>query len=474
MGFQKDEKLEKKLNKRWYELFQRALKKLEVEYKQRSFFCSWVTGFFKFYKDWKQKDLRPSHVKKYLQYLERKHAKDWQIEQAQRALGIYFLHVVCVVDKENEEAFLKSDKSLRDQVLIADQSGPKRGKRSVYDYRRMKKRTQRDAKRFRGKDEKVDLDRVVAEFLEVLKLEHYAKKTEKAYVGWAKRFFKFHGYKYPEFMDGTDVRLFLSHLALELQVASSTQNQALNAIIFLFQRVLGVDVGDCMDFPRARKPKRLPIVLSQQEVMAVLERISGVEGLVARLLYGTGMRLSEGLTLRVQDVFFHRNEIFVRAGKGAKDRKVPLPRSLKEALEKHLESRKKLYLADRAKGLHAVELPGALSRKYTKAAVNWSWQYVFVSDNYSLDKRSGKVRRAHLYVARIQRAVKRAAELAGINVRVTPHILRHCFATHLLESGQDIRTVQELLGHSNLKTTMKYTHVLNRGGLGVISPLDVL
>ena len=462
-------KVESKLDKKWKELFLRALDSLQVEERQKPFYLTWVGGFLKFFKDWKSGDLRPSHVKRYITFLERKGYDDWKIRQAQRALAIYFLHVVCA----EENASIKGA-STENATDGAFKSGPKRGGRKVYDGHCLNRLATKDVRRFRGDKGKADIHRIVAEFVEVLRLEHYAKKTEDSYVGWTKRFFKFHGYKYPEFMDGTDIRLFLSHLALELFVSSSTQNQALNAIIFLFQRVLGIDVGDCTDFPRARRPKRLPVVLSQKEVLAVLERVSGVAGLVARLLYGTGMRLSEGLKMRVQDVFFERNEIFVRAGKGAKDRKVPLPQSLKEPLKKHLEARHRLFLSDRAKGLHAVELPGALNRKYPKAMFDWKWQYVFVSESYSLDKRSGKVRRHYLHEARVQRAVKRAAGLAGLNVRVTPHILRHCFATHLLESGNDIRTVQELLGHSNLKTTMKYTHVLNRGGLGVISPLDVL
>jgi len=209
-------------------------------------------------------------------------------------------------------------------------------------------------------------------------------------------------------------------------------------------------------------------------VQALLARMDGAEGLIARLMYGTGMRVSEVLRLRVQDLAFDRNEIMVRAGKGDKDRRAPLPASLKSELHQHLDGRRHQYEEDREKGMHEVELPGSLVRKYPHAAYEWKWQFVFAADNYSMDPRSGVRRRHHLHEIRVQRAVKRAATEAEITARATPHTLRHCFATHLLEAGQDIRTVQELLGHADVSTTMIYTHVLNKGPMGVISPLDTL
>ena len=235
-----------------------------------------------------------------------------------------------------------------------------------------------------------------------------------------------------------------------------------------------MDLGDFSDFPRARRPKLLPIVLSREEVQTLFSRMDGAEGLIARLLYGTGMRVSEALRLRVQDLAFDRNEITVRAGKGDKDRRVPFPASLKTELYQHLDGRRHQYEEDRKNGMHEVELPGALARKYPNAPYEWKWQFVFAGHDYSADPHSGARRRHHLHEVRVQRAVKRAATEAKITARVTPHTLRHCFATHLLEAGQDIRTVQELLGHADLSTTMIYTHVLNKGPMGVVSPLDTL
>ena len=275
-------------------------------------------------------------------------------------------------------------------------------------------------------------------------------------------------------MGGSEIHQFLSHLAINKRVAASTQNQALNAIVFLYRKVLKKEPGDFSDFPRARRPKRLPVVISRQEVQALLIRMDGVEGLIAHLMYGTGMRVSEALRLRVQDLAFGRNEIMVRAGKGDKDRRVPLPVSLKNELYQHLEGRRHQYEEDREKGMHEVEMPDALARKYPHAAYEWKWQFVFAAENHSEDPRSGARRRHHLHEIRVQRAVKRAAIEAKITAHVTPHTLRHCFATHLLEAGQDIRTVQELLGHADVTTTMVYTHVLNKGPMGVVSPLDTL
>lgn len=220
--------------------------------------------------------------------------------------------------------------------------------------------------------------------------------------------------------------------------------------------------------------KRLPVVCSREEVQALIRQLDGVEGLIVRLLYGTGMRVSEGLRLRVQDVNFDRAEITVRAGKGDKDRRVPFPKSLQDALRAHLNWRRELFEGDKAQNMHEVEVPDALARKYKSSPYDWGWQYVFPAEEFSTDPRSGRVRRHHIHPIRIQRAVKRAAGEARISTRVTPHTLRHCFATHLLEAGQDFRTVQELLGHADVKTTMIYTHVLNKGPLGVVSPLDTL
>lgn len=274
-------------------------------------------------------------------------------------------------------------------------------------------------------------------------------------------------------LGAAEVTAFLKHLALRLQVASSTQNQALNAVVFLYKKAIKKDIGDFADFPRARKGLRLPVVASRAEVKAVLDRMQGREQLIAGLLYGTGMRIEECLSMRVQDIQFDQNRI-VAHGKGNKDRYVPLPAKYATDLRRWLEQRRLLYEGDKTKNMHEVYLPDALDRKYPKAPYEWRWQYVFPADGYSKDPRSGHVRRHHLDEQQLQRAVQQAVREAGLTVRFTPHCFRHSFATHLLEAGQDIRTVQALLGHADVKTTMIYTHVLNKGPMGVVSPVDTL
>lgn len=306
-----------------------------------------------------------------------------------------------------------------------------------------------------------------------LRLKHYSIRTETQYVQWIRRFILFHDKRHPKDMGVAELEAFLTHLAVEGRVAASTQNQALSALLFLYREVLAINLPWLDNVVRAKTPQRLPVVLTRQEVVSVLDGMSGVHGLMARLLYGTGMRLMECVRLRVKDVDFEQAEILIRDGKGAKDRVTMLPQSLVEALRAHLKIRQCLYEEDRAKGMASVYLPDALDRKYPNAAVDWAWQYIFNSGSYSIDPRSGAERRHHIDEKLLQRAVKKAVVASGIAKLATPHTFRHSFATHLLQSGYDIRTVQELLGHADVQTTMIYTHVLNRGGRGVVSPLDV-
>lgn len=305
-----------------------------------------------------------------------------------------------------------------------------------------------------------------------LRAKHYSLRTEQAYVHWIRRFILATGKRHPSTMGALEVEAFLSHLANEGRVSASTQNQALSALLFLYREVLGATLPWMENITRAKRPRRLPAVLSVAEVQAVLARMEGRPWLIASLLYGTGLRLMECLRLRVKDIDFARNEILVRAGKGGKDRRTMLPRSLVEPLQREIERARLLHQSDLAAGFGAAALPHALARKYPSAPREFAWQYVFPSVQRSIDPRDGVERRHHFDDGILSRALKSACRKAGIAKHVSAHTLRHSFATHLLEAGYDIRTIQELLGHKDVATTQVYTHVLNRGGAGVLSPLD--
>lgn len=306
-----------------------------------------------------------------------------------------------------------------------------------------------------------------------LRARHYSIRTEEAYLYWIRRFIHFHGLRHPQELGVPEIEAFLTHLAVVENVAASTQNQALAALLFLYRDVLHIDLGPVAPV-RAKKPQRLPTVLSRDEIQRIFAHMSGLHLLMARLLYGTGMRLMECLRLRVKDIDFERREIIIRDGKGEKDRVTLLPQSLIAPLQEHLKHVKTLHEKDLAQGYGAVYLPYALERKYPNAAREWGWQYVFPAATLSVDPRSGVTRRHHMDESGLQKAVRAAAQKAGITKPVSCHTFRHSFATHLLEAGYDIRTVQELLGHKDVRTTQIYTHVLNRGPLGVRSPLDDL
>ena len=307
-----------------------------------------------------------------------------------------------------------------------------------------------------------------------LRLRHYSRRTEKVYCQWVRRFVAFHEQRHPLVLEPADVTKFLSHLADELKVSASTQNQALAALLFLYSHVLGQEIEAAVQFVRAKRPERVPVVLTPAEIGRLLGRMSGTTHLMAAILYGAGLRLLECASLRVKDVDFERREITVRDGKGQKDRKVPLPDAISEALRVQLQSVREQHQRDLAIGAGFVQLPTAIRRKYPRANREWPWQWVFPATRCYIEPVTRERRRHHLHETVLQRAVRQAALRADIAKPVSCHTLRHSFATHLLEHGCDIRTIQELLGHRDVSTTMIYTHVLNRGGLGLRSPLDHL
>ena len=306
-----------------------------------------------------------------------------------------------------------------------------------------------------------------------LRTKHYSLRTEHTYTAWVRRFILFHNKKHPLSIGAPEINTFISHLALDEKVAASTQNQALSAIVFLYRHVLNIELDQTiLNAVRPQKPKRIPTVLSKQEAKKVIDRLDGVFRLLTQIMYGSGLRLMEVLRLRVKDLDFANHQIIVRDGKGENDRITMFPDSLLELLRLHLNQVKAVHEKDLFDGYGTVYLPYALEKKYPNANREWAWQYAFPASDLSMDPVTGVKQRHHIHETSLQKAVKRAAQLAKIDKPVTPHTFRHSFATHLLQNGYDIRTVQELLGHKDVKTTMIYTHVLQRGGLAVKSPLD--
>ena len=409
-----------------------------------------------------------AEVVAYLRDLGREGAlKDWQYGQAVTALEYLFKDLLeRPWSGEFDWAYWKdSSRQLEaDHPTVARETAP-RGEASTSMPGTSRDRLQP----VRAKHGKL-LQSLVAE----IRRRAYSIRTEQTYEQWACRFIAFCDNRDPIGLGAREVRAFLEHLAVHANVAASTQNQALNALVFLFHQVLEQPLGELGTFTRAKRPKRLPVVLTRTEVRELLSGLRGVPWLMASLLYGTGMRLMECVRLRVQDLDFQYRQIVIRNAKGAKDRVVPLPETLSSVLEEHLRKVRECFEEDLQQGLGEVFLPDALARKYPNAPREWVWQYVFPSGRLSVDPRSRKARRHHLHENNLQKHVKKAAQAAGIPKRVNCHALRHSFATHLLETGYDIRTVQELLGHADVSTTMIYTHVLNRGAQGARSPLDMM
>jgi len=308
---------------------------------------------------------------------------------------------------------------------------------------------------------------------ETLRLRHYSRATEKTYVFWVRRYILFHHKRHPLEMGEREVEEFLTYLAVKQMVAASTQNQAFNALLFLYRRVLEKELKESIQAVRARRPQRLPTVLSREETRRIIDSLEGVEKLIVQVLYGGGLRLMECLRLRVKDLDFELHQIMVHDGKGQKSRRTMLPERIKTPLQEHLRRVHMLHQADLKKGCGRVVLPGALARKYPNAETTWEWQYVFPAKTMYREQETGVMRRHHVHPSSVQKALQQAVKMSGVAKPAHCHTFRHSFATHLLEAGYDIRTVQELLGHKDVSTTMIYTHVLNRGGLAVRSPLDL-
>lgn len=443
-----------------------TLEKQRVPERARPYYRQWCQDYIRTYPDERLKTHTARHVETYLSAKGRlPNLQDWRFRQIADALRCLFLHMLkcdwaarvdwqywlsLSRDLPPEHATLMRDAELG--ALRVPNARPG----SVVD-------------QFRAR-----MSPLQQRFAAVLRMRDLAVRTEQSYEQWIARFFLFHDWAGPEAVGAAGISSYLEHLALHRRVSSATQKAALNALVFLFREVLGLSVEDIVPYHRATPKRRLPVVLSRDEVRRLLGKMQGQSQLMAALMYGTGMRLMECVRLRVQDVDFDYRQITVRHGKGGKDRVVPLPSRLAETLRGHLLTVAEQHRCDLAEGMGEVYLPSALARKYPNAARSWGWQYVFPASRVSRDPRSERVGRHHIHQTGLQKAIRQAAEAAALSKRVTSHTLRHCFATHLLESGRDIRTVQELLGHADLSTTMIYTHVLQKGGLAVTSPLDQL
>jgi integron integrase len=398
-----------------------------VPKKQVPYYVVWVTQFLNFFNKKPSDNFNSEEIDQFLKYLT-KRKEEWQVNQATESIRIYQFYKT---NKHSPETIKKEDSDSQWKA-------------------------------------------VTDEMINMLRLKQLSFKTEKTYLSWIRMFYRFLNGASPFSLDEKSVKNFLTYLAVERHVAPSTQNQAFNAVLFLFRHVLDKNIDGLSDVVRSRKMRRLPVVLTKDEVAKLFENMSGTNLLMAQIIYGGGLRLQECVQLRIKDIDFERNTIVVKSGKGDKDRETVLPETVKNDLKDHIKKIKKLFECDRQNNTPGVELPLALERKYPNAGKEWIWQWVFPSQTLSSDPRTKIIRRHHVHPTNLQKHIRRSVMKAGIFKRVTTHTLRHSFATHLLEDGHDIRTIQELLGHSSIKTTMIYTHVARKNRLGVTSPMDSL
>lgn len=439
---------------KFWEAFRACVEENRVGSNHSGYYVKWAQTFYRFIPGKRLRDRTREDIEAFLADLHKRHGTgDWQAKQAEHALKLLY------------EVFLPNytPMSAREDA------------ESVRPRRQDVSRSEKDV--FHDQAIPGEVERLFSTLVRAMKSEirsrHYSIRTESSYIDWVRRFIAFHDYADPKNLNATKaVKEYLEYLAVERTVAANTQNQALNALVFLYNNVLGKPFGDLETFVRAKRPQRLPEVMTKEEVKALFAKMEGVTLLMAGLMYGGGLRLMECVRLRVMDLDFGRRQIMVRDGKGQKDRVTMLPERFSTPLKEHLERVRALFQEDRAKGVPGVYMWPALARKYPNASLEWKWQYVFPAKSLSVDPRSATVRRHHISETLIQKAVKNGAEKADITRRVSCHTLRHSFATHLLEARYDIRTVQELLGHADVSTTMIYTHVLNRPGLSVMSPAD--
>jgi len=450
---------------RFFDNYLKSLARASVPERQRPWYVRRVEEFIKAQNGRKIKSISRRDLDRYLETIGREHRlSGWQFRQCVDAIRILYCDLL------DTPACREVDwRHWREAARELDAEHPTTGRQlSPEELSYLKERKGGGRINMIRASHRDLLARLASE----IRRRGYSYRTEQTYEHWACRFILFCDSARPEDVGATEVRRFLEHLAVGRRVSASTQNQALNALMFLYRRVLGRELDELGDFARAKRPRGVPVVLSRREVDALLAQLEGTPGLIASLLYGTGLRLLEGLRLRVQDIDFDYGRIHVHQAKGKKDRYAPLPSSLVDDLRAQIVTVGGLHERDLAAGYGEVVLPDALARKYPNAGREVKWQFLFPSTRLAIDPYGGAIRRHHLHESVLQKAVKRAAAACGIHKRVGCHTLRHSFATHLLESGYDIRTVQELLGHANVSTTMIYTHVLSQPGVGVCSPLD--